>query len=364
MQTISYIKEGKEVTTNKLSHQFFGTRKAYSIKLDHLKRKEIEVLENVELLHFRNFNFTDTIRFHCQNKDTILILEDCNFEKHINFHRGNIVLDKPNYIKRFPDINFFNNDEVELILDDKQEENRHTLEKCYTMNSGVKSLTVTGKILSSYIACPSFVEKLHLKNLTYGPLGNMDYRVLSCEKNIKIEDSDIEGFSLIYLCRNLEIKNSTIKASHSIAVSNNAATVMLENVRLKSPQIVFPTGMYTQDEELYFSAYDSEASGNRKLAETSIISSLKALTSQAERNCQIQKEQIAEEVAERYEETLEDYQRWLRYDRTQRDYYESEIEKSENAIKGLETEKREVMNNVNDCLKKQKIKTLVSTNKK
>lgn len=362
MQTISYIKEGKEVTTNKLSHQFFGTRKAYLIKLDHLKRKEIEVLENVELLHFRNFNFTDTIRFHCQNKDTILILEDCNFENHINFHQGNIVLDKPSYIGSFPDINFFNNDEVELILDDKQEENRHTLEKCYTMNSRVKSLTVTGKMISSCIKTLSSVEKLHLKNLTYKQFRNGAIYVISNVENIKIEGSDIEEFSLSYWCKNLEIRNSTIKATHSI--DTRGSNVVLENTSLKAPQIISCKGIYTQDEKLYFSTNDSEASGNRKLAETSIISSLKALTSQAERSCQIQKEQIAEEVAERYEETLEDYQRWLRYDRTQRDYYESEIEKSENAIKGLETEKREVMNNVNNCLKKQKIKTLVSTNKK
>ena len=77
MQTITYIKNGEERKISRLNYALFGKNDIYWMKKNSIGTKEYPVSEEVELLHLKNFKFSDSVCFHLQNKDTMLILDNC-----------------------------------------------------------------------------------------------------------------------------------------------------------------------------------------------------------------------------------------------------------------------------------------------
>lgn len=355
--TFTLIKEGKTRKINQLKHDLFSCGdKAYTLELDALKRKEYQILEDVELLYFKNFNFNDTIRFSCQNKDTILILENCSFSKATNFHGGSVVISSPKFNRAFPTVDFFGNKEVELYLDDEKLESDTHL---YNLNGDIDSLFVTGNIEDSCLSIRGRINNLQIKNLSvlsHCKLNDLEW--LNAQ-NIKIEDSILSIWDMKPYCKNLEIKNSRLEGCFSYLENSE---VKLDNATLKFSQIKLPNGiLFKTTDELYFSAYDSESSGNKKLAKLNFLSALKAVEQKAIIGCEEKKETITTEIEERYEEYQEACQQRLDYNLERKDFYVRKVMECQSVLNGIEEEKVKIEENVEKSLKKQKVKTMITS---
>jgi len=360
--TFTLIKEGKTKKISQLKHDLFACdEKAYTLELDTLKRKEYQILEDVELLYFKNFNFNDTICFSCQNKDTILMLENCNFSKTTNFHSGNVVISTPKFNQAFSTIDFFGNKEVELHLedDDKTLESNPPL---YNLNGAIDSLFITGNMKDSLLSIRCKLEHMQIKNLSVSSERALRSLEWFCAQNMKIEDSNISSWDLKPYCKNLEIKNSRIEGC---LLNLERSKVKLDNATLKFSKIMLPDGIILDDAydttELYFSSYDSESSGNRKLAEVNFLSALKAVEQRAVIGCEEKKAAITTEVDERYEECQATWQQRLEHNIEKRDFYMGKVKECHSILDGIEEEKARVTENVEKSLKKQKVKTMIAS---
>ncbi len=353
--TFTLIKEGRTKRISQLKHDLFSCGdKAYTLTLDALKRKEYQILEDVELLYFKNFNFNDTIRFSCQNKETILMLENCSFSKATNFHGGSVVISSPEFSRAFPTVDFFGNKEVELYLDDEKLGSDTPL---YNLNGDIDSLFVTGNMKDSFLSRRGRINNLQIKNLSVLSQHRLNNLEWLNAQNIKIEDSIITTWDMKPYCKNLEIKNSRLERCF-LHLENSK--VKLDNAKFS--QIKLPNGMlFETTDELCFSAYNSESTGNKKLAKLGFLSALKAVEQKAIIGCEEKKETITTEVEERYEGYQEACQQRLDYNLERKDFYVRKVMECQSVLNRIEEEKVKIAENVEKSLKKQKVKTMIAS---
>ena len=230
MQTITYIKEGKERKISRLNYVLFGKQGVYSIEEDSKEIVVYRVSEDIELLHLKNFKFANSVKFYLQNQDTVLMLEECGFSNRIEIHNGTILIENPIYNNSESNIVLYDSKYVELNLKESTIKNSQYKRPYVYSFVNVKELKMTGdgsktnariecfntdKITLENIKDPYVegggAEELRISNAEikkgFGYLCD-NYKKINIENSVFIVNDDALDFSKT---KELQIKNSIIE---------------------------------------------------------------------------------------------------------------------------------------------------------
>jgi len=365
MQTIHYIKEGKERKTTRLRYSLFEEKSIYTTKEDSTGTIEYQVSKDIELLHLKNFKFANSVSIYLQNKNAVFILDHCSFSNKLVVHNGTISIDRPSYNNSTANIHLVDSEYVELNLNDNEIKNDSMTRSYEYYLTGGKELEMTGDASKTLVHVRTDeMSKITMKNLESPSMFIRhadEMRILNT--NIKRGFITARGNDDY---KNLYIENSTLYFPGDEINLKAEEQVEVKDTIVESPLIILPNGK-TRPVRMYeveFSSTDENASGNLLSSRLSLLSCMKTIGMRAENSCQEKKDERANEVDQEYEETVEDYERWIRYDTSQLEYYESEIASNKATLATLTAEKEEKVSHIEKSLRKQKIKKLVPANKK
>ncbi len=240
MLEISYIKQNVEKKRKLCTNDIKEMEDIFKI----CSNKTLEVNEKIELLHISGLHFEEIQEIKCLNPDTVLIIENCQFQVPTTFVNGSVVLDtvKINHLseknKTFY-IRFCNNKYVELLF---PKNNSNNLESTFYHIENVETVKITGDATNSSVTkasnCKVKVKNLELKGVTHFYGGALE------AENVVISESKID--SLTYLTyEHLTISRSIISSKYNNNVLNfSQGVVTIKSAILTAKMIIFPDKTY------------------------------------------------------------------------------------------------------------------------
>lgn len=361
MATISWIKNDKLKTMNTLIYTLCRKKEAYEVYSTGIghNSKEYIIPKDVELISFRDYDFNGalTTTIQCENKDTIVIIENCNIGHRMNFNGGNVVLERPIVIddeNRM--INFFGTNEVELNLADESIPIMANIE--YFLKN-VDALSVTGDARCSRIAgFTGSTKMIKLNNIEELVLGSL------IADNIEINNSTLAKIEDIRY-KSLRIKGSKVEIpfwSH-LRGEETEVDVSEESSSIEGDSIYINDINYRPEEtgRLSFTP-DGLGNGNLAVLHTRLISDLKAIRNEAENIHQGQMLGKNQQVRKIYEPELQLHRKAIEEAQSQKEYYANLIVEHQAIIDEINIGIKSQTENIKNELAKQKIKNIVWNN--
>ena len=274
---ITYIKNKTEKNIIVSSDITLGMKDVLKISSENTK---IIIEDDIELLQFKGVSFQNIAEIECENPETVLILEQCQFRKETTFRKGSIVLESPEFInadEKYVPYNLLccENDYVEFLLSDYDSYANNIFQV-----KGVKNIKITGNAYNLIITETNGIGNSKLQNLYIKGVKHYYAGVLDAQ-NIVIEDSDIESLTNLKY-KKLTIRNATISSEYNNDVLNlNQGKVQIENAFLKGKKIILPDGIHepTSGSLVYFSEQTKE---NLLRARFNLMTCLKRMKEQKE----------------------------------------------------------------------------------
>lgn len=235
-------------------------------------KEKISIRKDIEWLHLNGLSFHDITEIECQNPETVLILEQCEFRRTTTFRKGNIVFYFPQFINPTGEYLPYNllcckNQSVEFILNEQ-----YSYANNIYQVEAVENIKITGNAYNLIITEPnstnSKLQTLHLKEVNHYYAGVLD------AQNVIIENSKVDSLTNLKY-KKLKIKNSTIASTNSNNVLDlNRGEVQIENTLLKGKTIILPDGIHKPNSGtlMYFGKLDRE---NLLAARFNLVSCLK-----------------------------------------------------------------------------------------
>ncbi len=351
MQTITYIKEGKERKISRLNYALFGKGDIYSLEEDDRETIKYEVSKDVELLHLKNFKFANSVCFHLKNKDTILVLDACCFSNRFEIYNGSVSVNVPTYNNSSSNIYFHDNEYVELNLQDDTIKGGKPRPHTYWLSSG-QELTMTGDASKSLVYIDKHISKITMQNLENPRL------VWGKVEELRMLDTKIKtGFGYETNYKKIYMENSTLTVGGDAIDLSKTENLQIKDSTIQAPLIFLPNGKMRRGHNLEFSSTKDDTSGNLFSARLSLISCLKTIGEKSEIACDDKSKEISTEKDEKYLPTIDFHQKQIQR-------YAELIVEEESAIAKIEEERKNIENKIDGNLHKQKIKTILPTNKK
>jgi len=360
MGKITWIKDGKLTTKRELSYYLFGKDEVIDHSLS--VQRQIVISKKIELLHLKNMSFDNFTVFECSNPDTILILENCILGNEVEFVNGNVVLEQPKSEETWygnTHIHFRNNQSVELHLADDKRKDQRPQKMKYQLRAVRESALITGDARKSSIWMGDSSKTIRLEQVE----GLCIERIEA--DRVEIKDSEVELKSDL-LGKDAFIKNSKIDAKATM----DGFYFGGHNLEIQAPTTIEGCqmnigGMTCNSENGIFRfKEDGLGNGDLSVARVKLLSSFKTIGEEAENHCRKVKRDLSAQIEQKYEKTMSCYQRWLEEDQEQKEYYERQIAKDQALINDLESKKETVVNNIDQCLKKQKVGPIIAGSKR
>lgn len=358
MQTIDYIKNGKEGKRSRIGYSLFG-KGVYSVREEHCGKLEYHVSEDIGLLHLKNFKFANAVSFYLNNKDTIFILDHCCFSNKFVVQNGNVSIHAPSYNNSQANIQLIDSEYVELNLeDDKIKNDKAKISRPYEyIITGGKELEITGDASKTLVRVRTdemskiTLKKLEDPSMFYSHVDEM--RIV----NTNIKRGFITGRGNNDY-KNLYLENSTLYLPGDEINLKAEEQVQVKDTIVKSPLIYLPNGRtYVKMQELEFSSTDENASGNLLSSRLDLISCLKRIGAKAEDKCK--KELESSKIEEEYFQLAEPILEEIINAENRIKYYEEFIATSEESLCEIDNSYEQEVNLKQNEFKKQKIKSII-----
>lgn len=237
---ISYRKKGEEKAIFASSKEALETSKIGAFSEGGTL---LTINKEVELLHLKRASLLNIKKIECQNKETILKVEECELEPLTIFKKGKVILETSTFDsskeKYYPyHLLFEENAYVEFILGNKGVYENHI----FQLNK-VKNIKITGNASKLIIRETNRTENSYLQNVYIQEVTHYVADVLNA-KNVVIEESEVDSISLLRY-QTLSITNATISSKTSYSVLNlEAGEIKIENSVLEGKVILLPDGTF------------------------------------------------------------------------------------------------------------------------
>jgi len=363
MQTITYIKKGEEHKTNSFIYSLFNKDRIYDQEKGKYEEDIYNISKEIELLHLKNFTFRQITLFNCLNQDTILILDHCTFKNKAEIIGGCVSLDHPQYEKPCS-IDFYDNEEVELILDQKetnQDDMKQPNRPKYQYGLyKVNNLVVTGNAQESTISQrEGYISSVNIRNAKLSSF-SCDTRLI---KNMEIINSKVNWNSYTVgtiPTGKISIKDSYIKGEYALDLTKRESDqVVVKDSVMEATMTFLPNGKTSSDcrenDILEFSSTDENATGNLLSARLSFISLLKTVAEAENKTSKETLAKISEQIKEMYASNIERHHQEMKR-------YESLIATEKTAISNLEEERDDALKEISTSVGNQKVKLLQKKN--
>lgn len=357
---IIYIKDGKEITKRIPEYAARTSNIIYSVGSN-----SITVAEDIELLHIKNLHCNEDIWITCSNKDTILILEDCYFTEVVAFKSGHIsivnplFMDKIHYYGNGPRyegtrLYFYDTEDIDLTLGKRNAEDRE-MHKFRIVNG--KNITISGDASNIKIESLKRCTKFHLKNVE-----NFIFDELKAP-NIIIEDSDKIEFNIDNNYKQLEIIDSSVKIDCNVLgrcqyEGGSVTSIKNSLLEIAGDSVMISDNVYHATDEnkrLLFLNDECSQNGNRIVAATNLISSLKAISRLATE----EGNKGFTEIHARYGGKTTEIEEEMKKYRQQIAYYNSLLKDAQTKINEISDQEHIACDKYQEEVNKKNIKSLI-----
>lgn len=229
--TITYIKNNEEKTIkNGFQYEFKAKEIFYNI-IQGYDYEDYTIKKEIKLLHIKNANFKGRVEFNCHNSDTMVILENCNFDYcKIKLRDGIFQIINSTFKE-----NSHNTIDVGFCQDFEIKGDKNTIIQ------GV-SIEDTKKVNINSIDKIDNLKLLYCNKVKIKDVNSINKFFCNCQMNLNIENSKINDKTLgaTITLPELTLKNSRIAVENislcceKVVLENNSSITSNESTEIKS----------------------------------------------------------------------------------------------------------------------------------